>query len=340
MRRTKIVGTIGPASASEETLARLIAAGLDVARLNFSHIEDYGPVTDLIALIRRLGREAGRPIGILQDLSGPKIRVGDLAAGQVPLDEGAFITLTTREVPGDATAVSVSYPELPRDVEPGDRIFVDDGTILLQVEEVKGPDVRCRVAVGGVLKPHKGMNLPGVAVSTPAITAKDKRDIAYGVIQGVDFVAMSFVRSAQDVRELRSLLREAQSDAPIVVKIEKPEAVADFDAILHEADAVMIARGDLGVEMPPHEVPIIQKRLIAKSRLAGKPVITATQMLESKTHTPRPTRAEASDVANAILDGTDAVMLSAETAAGRHPLLAVRMMHRIVCAAESAALPI
>lgn len=334
MRRTKIVATIGPASANEATLREMIESGLNVARINFSHVEDLGPVTDLIALIRQLSREAGRPIGILQDLAGPKLRVGLIEGGTAELRPGSPFTLTTREVPGTAEVVSVSYPELPDDVKPGDRIYIDDGTLLVRVEEVYGTDVRCRVIVGGTLRPHKGMNLPGVKISTPAVTDKDKRDLAYGVIQGIDFVAMSFVRTAQDVRDLRKLLSAAHADTPIIAKIEKPEAVACFNDVLAEAEGIMIARGDLGVEMAPHEVPIIQKQLISATRAAGKPVITATQMLESMTGNPRPTRAEASDVANAIFDGTDAVMLSGETATGRYPVQAVEMMCRIAEATE------
>ena len=260
--------------------------------------------------------------------------MGEIAGGLVNLTAGGTFSLTTRLVPGDASIVTVDYPELPRDVKPGDSIFIDDGTIRLRVRSVDGSDVHCDVIVGGILRPHKGLNLPGVKISTPSITEKDKRDIAYGVIQGVDYVAMSFVRSADDIRELREHLKEALSDTPIIAKIEKPEAVTCFEEVLREADGIMVARGDLGVEMPPHEVPIIQKRLIAQARQCGKPVITATQMLESMRYNPRPTRAEASDVANAILDGTDAVMLSGETASGDYPVEAVSMMAQIAEATE------
>jgi pyruvate kinase len=330
MRRTKIVATIGPASRERTEIERLIAAGVDVVRLNFSHgtRAEHGEVVERV---REIAGASGRAVAILQDLSGPKIRTGRLAGGgPVELRDGSRIVITTDEsVEGDAQLISTTYEALPRDVHPGDRILLDDGALELRVVDSAGSDVACTVVHGGRLKPHKGMNLPGVALSTPALTPKDREDLAYGVRAGVDYVALSFVRSAADLIETKSLIASLGSAAPVIAKIEKREAVEALDSILDVADGVMVARGDLGVELSTEEVPTLQKRIIEKTSNVGKVVITATQMLESMVDNPRPTRAEASDVANAILDGTDAVMLSAETATGRFPVECVETMARI-----------
>jgi pyruvate kinase len=335
MRRTKIVATIGPSSQDSTTLERLIVAGVNVVRLNFYHgtHEGHGAV---IERVREISARLDRPIAILQDLSGPKIRIGDLVGGEpVTLRDGATVTITTDEsVPGSDSLLSTTYPALPRDVRPGDRILLDDGNLALKVVAVTGERVQCTVVNGGVLKPRKGMNLPGVALSTPALTEKDRADLAFGVEHGVDYVALSFVRRSQDVRETKALVAQLGGKAAVIAKIEKPEAIADLTGIIAEADGVMVARGDLGVELSTEEVPTLQKRIIAATNGAGKVVITATQMLESMVTSPRPTRAEASDVANAIVDGTDAVMLSAETAAGRFPVEAVETMARIAVYTE------
>jgi pyruvate kinase len=329
MPHTKIVVTVGPASSSPEMLERLVHAGARVFRLNFSHGDHAGHLAVLEA-IRDLEARLGRPIAILQDLCGPKIRVGRMEGDGVRLEKGAALYLTNDDsILGTAARVGTSYEPLAKDVSSGDRILLDDGNLSLRVVRVEGGEVLCTVVDGGTLRSHKGMNLPGVQLSTPALTAKDKEDLAFGVRHGVDFVALSFVRRSSDVTETKNLIRELGGDALVIAKIEKPEAVADLDAILTVADGVMVARGDLGVELGTEEVPTIQKRIIAKANAAGKAVITATQMLESMIDNPRPTRAEASDVANAILDGTDAVMLSAETAVGRHVEEAVRTMARI-----------
>lgn len=332
-RRTKIVCTIGPASRTPERLRQLIDAGMDVARLNFSHgtHEEHAAV---IATIRRLAQEAGRPVGILQDLQGPKIRTGALADGQpVTLVAGRHITVTTRQIPGTATQISTIYTDLPNDVKAGDRILISDGLIALRVLSVQSPDIVCEIINGGVLREHQGINLPGVAVSAPALTDKDRADLDFGVAQGVDFIALSFVRRASDLEIAHQAIASAQArhgktqlPIPLIAKIEKPDAVASLDDVLKAADGVMVARGDLGVELPLEQVPLIQKQIIKRANELEIPVITATQMLESMITNPRPTRAEVSDVANAILDGTDAIMLSGETAMGSYPIEAVRMM--------------
>lgn len=346
MRRTKIVCTIGPASNSEERLEQLIRAGMNVARLNFSHgkQEEHAEV---ITRIRTLSRRLGSSVAILQDLQGPKIRVGELLDGQpLKLITDTWVTITTRNVPGDSQTIPTTYQQLPQDVRPGDRILLDDGLMELRVGDASGTDVHCLVVHGGLLKEHKGINLPGVTVSAPALTEKDCADMRFGIAHGVDYLALSFIRKAEEVREARRLMRQYQAelglagkpaltDIPLIVKLEKPEAVARLDEILDVVDGIMIARGDLGVEMPPEKVPLIQKRIIAKCNALGIPVITATQMLESMVTNPRPTRAEVNDVSNAILDGTDSVMLSAETASGAYPIEAVEMMVRIACETES-----
>ena len=325
-RRTKIVATVGPASSSEEALAALMEAGADVFRLNFSHgsQEEKGV---LIQRIRQLSKQRRQAVAILGDLQGPKIRVGRLPGDSINLEEGQQITLSVHPQPEEGW-IPVDYPELPQDVRPGDRILLDDGLLELRTEQVEASEVRCRVVFGGRLKSRKGINLPGVDVSVPALTAKDHEDLKFCIAREVDYVALSFVRRAADIHKVKEILFSEKSDIHVVAKIEKPEAVEDFDAILEASDGIMIARGDLGVEMSAEKVPLIQKRIIRKCNEWGKPVITATQMLESMVEHPRPTRAEISDVANAILDGTDAIMLSAETASGQHPVEAVRVMVR------------
>jgi pyruvate kinase len=332
--RTKIVATLGPATDSAERIRALIEQGVDVFRFNFSH----GTHDDHAARMKRVRNAAedlGANVCVMQDLQGPKIRTGRLKhGGPVRLEEGQPVAITTRSVLGDAQQLSTSYRALPKDVSSGDTILLDDGRLELRVTDVEPDTVRCEVVIGGLLGQHKGINLPGVDVSAPPLTRKDRRDLAFGLELGADAVALSFVRRARDIAALRRAIEKHGSDAPIIAKIEKPEAVRELDAILEAADGVMVARGDLGVEMSPEQVPVLQKRIIGKANRRGKPVITATQMLESMIRQPLPTRAEASDVANAIFDGTDAVMLSGETAIGDYPLESVRMMTRIALAAE------
>ena len=333
--RTKIVATVGPATESEAKLRALLEGGVDVVRLNFSHDtrENHGA---RIALIRRLARELDLNVCILQDLQGPKIRTGRMARDDgIALEVGQKTVITTRPVVGTADCFGTSYRQLPKDVKRGDRILLDDGLMELRVTSTTHDSVRCKVVVGGRLKSGKGINLPGVAVSAPAVTPKDRKDLAFGMKHEVDAVALSFVRRAADIEQLRELLPAARRDTPVIAKIEKPEAIDELDAILDAADGVMVARGDLGVEMAPERVPVLQKRIIRGANRRGIPVIVATQMLESMKDNPRPTRAEASDVANAIFDRTDAVMLSAETSIGDYPIEAVAMMTRIAEAAEA-----
>jgi pyruvate kinase len=335
LRRAKIVCTLGPATNSRQRLAALLDAGMDVARLNFSH-GTPAEHAQRLRLLRRLAQARRRTLAILQDLQGPKIRTGPLERGApVELRADAQVTLTTRPVAGNARLISTTFQFLPREVKPGNRILLADGLIELRVERVRDRDVVCRVVEGGELGEHKGINLPGLPLKISALTAKDRADLEFGIKHGVDYVALSFVRRAEDVLELKRLLARAGRDIPVVAKLEKPEAIDRLDEILRVADAVMVARGDLGVELPPEMVPLIQKKVIARANALKVPVITATQMLESMTVHSRPTRAEASDVANAIFDGADALMLSAETAVGQYPVEAVRMMARIIRAAES-----
>ena len=333
MRRAKVVCTIGPASRSPDVLRALVDAGMDVARLNFSH-GSHADHAAVVADLRRIADEAGRPLAILQDLQGPKIRLGTLQGGAVQLSTGARFVLTTEEIEGDADRASTTYKALPSDVTQGDDILLSDGLLRLRVDGVNGEDITCTVVDGGHLRQRAGINLPGAELSVPSMTEKDLADLAFGVEQGVDWVALSFVRSAADVDALKAELARLQADAGVIAKLEKPQAIDALDDIVDAADAIMVARGDLGVEMSPERVPFIQKTIIRACAAAGKPVITATQMLESMIENPRPTRAEASDVANAVFDGTDAVMLSGETAMGAHPIHAVQMMHRIVSEAE------
>jgi len=330
MRKAKIICTMGPASRDEPTLGKLVAAGMDCARLNFSHgtHEDHART---ITNVRRASEIAGRPIAILLDLQGPKIRVGKIKGGKVKLEEETEVTIVTDDVLG--TAERFSYAGLPEDVTPGDPILVNDGAIRLEVVKAGKKEVRCRVVVGGTLSDNKGINLPGTPVSIPALTDKDLVDLQFGLSQGVDYVAMSFVRSADDIR----LIKRYAPTMPIIAKLEKPQAVDRIDEISQIADGVMIARGDLGVEMPLERVPLIQKTGIERTNYHGKIAIVATQMLESMIVSPQPTRAEVSDVANAILDGADSVMLSAETATGANPVEAVRTMAAIIEEVERSA---
>ena len=331
MRRTKIVCTLGPASADDAVIDQLVAAGMDCARLNFSH-GSHADHAAMAAKVRAAASRARRPLAVLADLCGPKIRVGKMKDGPVELTNGATYVLTTEDVLGDAERCSVSYRSLPQDAKVGDAILIDDGLIRLRVESVEGANVHTVVVVGGTLSDRKGLNLPGVKLSTPALTKKDRADLAFAVNElKVDFVALSFVRSAADVREAQELA----GGTPVIAKIEKPEAVERLEEILDTADGAMVARGDLGVELGAEKVPLVQKRIIRETNLRGKIVITATQMLDSMIRNPRPTRAEAADVANAVMDGTDAVMLSGETAAGKYPVESVEMMNLIACEVES-----
>lgn len=333
MRNTKIVCTIGPASDSREVLGQLMDAGMNVVRLNFSHgtQQEHG---QKIALIREIAAEKNLAIAILQDLAGPKIRMGTFANGPVELKSGDMFTLTARDVPGDERDVSVTYRELPRDVQVGDTLLLADGALELRVEAVVEDDIRCRVILGGQLSSHKGINLPSRSIRAPILTAKDYADLAFGLAHGVDFVALSFVRSAADIEIAREAMRALGQMRPIIAKIEKHEALAELDGIIAAVDGVMVARGDLGVDIPLEKVPTAQRLIIEKANFAGKPVITATQMLKSMTDAPRPARAEVTDVTNAVLEGSDAVMLSEESAVGRYPVEAVRTMARIAMEAE------
>lgn len=332
-RHTKIIATIGPACDSREGIEQLLLAGANLFRLNFSHGDQQRKVR-IIDCIRKLARQHRVPVAILGDLQGPKIRIGCLANGAVQLDTGGTVVLTSEEIEGDATRIPVSYASLAEDVAVGDRILLDDGLLELEVLTTAPRAVHCRIVTGGTLKDRKGVNLPGAALSVPSLTEKDLDDAGFAMRQGLDYLALSFVRRADDVRQLKALLQKHNSNIPVIAKIEKPQAVENFDAILEESDAIMVARGDLGVEISPERVPLIQKNIIRRCHMAGKPVITATQMLESMIYNPRPTRAEASDIANAILDGTDAVMLSGETAAGRFPVEAVALMDRVARSVE------
>jgi pyruvate kinase len=335
LRRAKIVATLGPASSNETIFRELLRAGLDVARLNFSH----GTLPEklkLIEMVRKVSREEKRTVCIMGDLQGPKIRTGRLK-NRIPvqLKAGQRLTITPRDILGSSTVIATTFPTLAENLEPGARILLSDGLIELRVIEIPGEDVECEVINGGMLGEHKGINLPGIPVRVPSLTEKDEEDLEWGMKHGVDAIAVSFVRTAEDVRHVKFRVAALGLDTWIIAKLEKPQAIENLEAILENADGVMVARGDLGVEMPPEKVPAIQKHVIRRAAEYRKPVITATQMLESMIENPRPTRAEASDVANAIYDGTDAVMLSAETAAGKYPVEAVKMMAKIVSETES-----
>lgn len=335
LQHTKILCTLGPATATKDRIRQLILAGADAIRLNFSH-SNYATHQELFELTREASRELGRIITIVQDLQGPKIRIGALPDGPVFLRPAEQITLTVDDVKSGDPRVPVGYGNFARDVEQGNTILIDDGLLALRVDEVKGNDVICTIINGGLLKEKKGINLPGAKISEPSLTRKDLQDLEFGLKLGVDYVALSFVRSAQDILDLKKIIRRKRKSTPVIAKIEKVEAVRELDAVIDAADAVMVARGDLGVEMPGHIVPLLQKRIISRCKNLGKPVITATQMLESMVNNPRPTRAESSDVANAVFDGTDGVMLSAETSVGAYPVEAVMVMDDIIQATESA----
>ncbi len=333
-RRAKIVATLGPSCSTTETFRALVRAGLDVARLNFSH-GSHEQKAELIRMVRAVAREEGKPICILADLQGPKIRTGRLVGGKaVMLETGKLLTITPDNIEGTADRVGTVFTTLAENLERGSRILLSDGLIELTVERLDGEDVVCRIVNGGLLGEKKGINLPGIPVKVPSLTEKDEEDLVFAIAQDVDTVAVSFVRTADDVRHVKRRLAALKSDAWVIAKLEKPQAIEHLDSILEVADAIMVARGDLGVEVPPEKVPAIQKHIIRRAAEFRKPVITATQMLESMIENPRPTRAEASDVANAIYDGTDAVMLSGETAAGKYPVEAVAMMAKIVSETE------
>jgi pyruvate kinase len=335
MRRAKIVCTIGPACDSEEMIRELMRTGMDVARLNFSH-GSHAEHAGRIERLRSAAHHLNRTICILQDLQGPKIRTGRLKDGEaVLLETGAVLTITSRKVAGTSKLISTDFAGLAREVEPGARVLLSDGRIELRVRTVHGDDVECEVVNGGRLGEQQGINLPGAAVAIPSLTEKDKLDLEFGLKHGVDVLALSFVRSADDIREAKILMRKFGKSVPIIAKLEKPQAIERLEDIMEATNGVMVARGDLGVELPPERVPVIQKLVIQRAGVWRRPVITATQMLESMTDSPRPTRAEASDVANAIFDGTDAVMLSGETAVGKYPRETVAMMSRIILEAEA-----
>lgn len=335
-KKTKIVATIGPATQSEEMLAKLLKAGFNVMRMNFSH-GDFAEHQNKIDNLKKAIESTNIPAATLQDLGGPKIRTGEFAteSGRVTIKKGQTFTLTTKNVKGDEKICSINYPKLPSEAKVGDRIMLDDGKKKLQVIEIKDEDIICKVIVGGELKGRRGVNLPDTDISISSLTPKDKKDLEFGIKNKVDFVALSFVRRPSDIIELRKILDKNKCEAGIIAKIETPQAVKNIDEIISLSDGIMVARGDLAIEVPAEEVPLIQKMIIHKCNLAGKPVITATQMLESMIHSPVPTRAEVSDVANAILDGTDAIMLSEETTLGEYPLEAVEVMSRVALKTEN-----
>jgi pyruvate kinase len=333
-RRAKIVCTLGPATGTLEQITALVESGMDVARLNFSH----GKHADHEAayhMVRQASDKVGRAVAVLADLQGPKIRLGTFADGPVTWAAGARVCVTVEDVEGTAERVSTTYKDLANDVRVGDRLLIDDGKLALTVVEVDGPDVWCLVLEGGQVSNNKGLSLPGVAVSVPALSEKDAEDLRFALSLSVDFVALSFVRHPRDADLVREIMRQEDVEVPVIAKLEKPEAVENLEAIVEAFDGVMVARGDLGVELPLEQVPLVQKRAVQAARERNKPVIVATQMLESMISASRPTRAEASDVANAVLDGADAVMLSGETSVGKYPIAAVRTMERIIDAVES-----
>lgn len=332
-RRAKIVATLGPASSSPERLAELVAAGIDVARLNMSHGTQAGHLA-AYQCVRAASDAAGHSVGVLIDLQGPKIRLGAFAAGPVRLLAGQEFTITTREVLGDAREAGTTYAGLADDVRTGDRVLVDDGRVVLEVLAVADGRIRTRVIVGGVVSDHKGLNLPGVKVSVPALTVKDQADLRWALRLRADMIALSFVQGPEDAAPARRIMDEAGVRLPLIAKIEKPQAIEALPEVIEAFDGIMVARGDLGVELPLEQVPMAQKRIVEQARAQAKPVIVATQMLESMISAPRPTRAEASDVANAVLDGADALMLSAETSVGEYPVQAVATMSRIISEAE------
>jgi pyruvate kinase len=333
MKKTKIVCTIGPASENEDTIQALMINGMDVARLNLSHGSHEGHLQK-IKTIRSLSAKLDRPVAILLDLAGPKIRIGAIPDPGIELTPGHKFILTSRPIEGGIEAVSLTYKDLPREVQAGDRLLLADGLMELLVESSNDTDIVCKVVIGGLLTSHKGINLPTGTIRTSSLTEKDRGDLLFGLENDVDFVALSFVKTAADIQAVKDIIAGQGKDTPVIAKIEKHEALENIDEILDISDGIMVARGDLGVEIPLEDVPLIQKRLIAKANCSGKPVITATQMLRSMVSSPRPTRAEAADVANAVLDGTDAVMLSEETASGEYPAESVLYMSRLTAAAE------
>ena len=339
LHHTRIVATIGPASDDPETLRRMILAGMNIARLNFSH-GSFAEQEGRIARIRAASHAAGRPVAILADLPGPKMRLGTIDPEPIQLVTGDRLALTSEAVTGNRERISTTFAQLPEVVKPGDRLYLNDGLVHLRVESVEGPEVRCEVTVGGELRSRKGLNLPGIHLGRSAFTVRDRECLEFAIRQGVDAVSQSFVENAEDLRAVRETAAAAGSPIFLIAKIERAGALEAFDAILENADGIMVARGDLGVEVPIHEVGIIQKRLIARANLAGKPVITATQMLESMVSSRLPTRAEVTDVTNAILDGTDCVMLSAESAMGKFPVESVAMLASIACATEPRRAPV
>jgi pyruvate kinase len=334
-QKTKIVCTIGPATGSSSAIEKLIKAGMNVARLNFSH-GTHENHAGYIRNIRKAASKLNTPVAILQDLAGPKIRTGQLVKKEVRLKEGSSFTLSKLKVLGDEHSVSLNLPQLIDNLKRGDVVFLDDGAIKLEVAETSHKDVKCRVIVGGILGWEKGVNVPGVKLNIPSSTEKDFNDLLFGIKQEVDFVALSFVREASDILRVRKFLKEKRADIPLIAKIEKWEACEHLDKILAVSDGLMVARGDLGVEIPIERVPLEQKEIIRKCNRAGKPVITATQMLQSMIESPHPTRAEVTDIANSIFDGTDAIMLSGETAVGRYPIEAVQVMMKIALTIEAA----
>jgi len=335
MRRTKIIATLGPSSSSPEVIRELIRAGMDVARLNFSH-GSYQEHATVIGYLRKISAELDKPVTILQDLQGPKIRVGILPDNRIELKTGSLMRLVPeKSYGGKADEIPIDYLYTAEEVQPGMQVLLDDGLLEMTVEEVKGEAVICKVLEGGILKNRKGVNFPNLNLKLPSLTEKDKRDLEFGIDHNVDWISLSFVRTASDIRELKAIIEARGVIKPVIAKIEKPQAVDHLEEIVEEVQGVMVARGDLGVEMSPERVPLLQKQIIELCNRVGKPVITATQMLESMMHEPRPTRAEASDVANAIIDGTDCIMLSGETAAGDFPVKAVQMMDKIAREVES-----
>ncbi len=333
MRKTKIVATIGPASCSEPVLKKLISAGTNVVRLNFSHgtMEWH---KKLIQSVRKISSELGKPIAILQDLTGPRIRIGNLKDKSILLKNGMFFDLTTQNIIGDEKRISVNYKNLPREIKKGDTILIADGSVKAVVFGKSETEIRCRVTSGGFISSKKGINLPFTKLKIPSLTAKDIKDLELGIRCNVDFVALSFVRKADDIKKVKEIIRKKGASIPVIAKIEKPEALKKIDEIIEASDGLMVARGDLGVEIPLEEIPQVQKMIINKSNICGKPVITATQMLKSMVENPEPTRAEVTDIANSILDGTDAMMLSEETAIGSYPVRAVEIMSKIAESTE------
>lgn len=335
VKKTKIVATLGPASAQEDVLPKMMEAGLNVARLNFSH-GNFVEHQRSLDMVRKFAKKLNKPMAVLQDLSGPKIRIGEFYQERVMLTEGEEFVLTTdQKCIGDEHRASISYTDLPKEIKPGEPILLDDGKKKLEVIQVKGEEIICKIIVGGDTKGRRGVNLPGTDLKISCLTPKDRKDLLFGVTNDVEFMALSFVRQAADIEELRAILKKKKSKAKIIAKIETPQAIENLDAILSAADGIMVARGDLAVEVPMERVPMLQKDMINRARQLGKPVIVATQMLESMINSPVPTRAEVNDIANAILDGADAVMLSEETTLGKFPVVAVSTMQRIAVYTEA-----